>query len=144
MKIYYISTAEIPSDKANSIQVVKMCAAMTQSGHVVRLLLPDYAAQRGYSSEDVKAHYGLNSEFDIKRVKLSKFLGKPRFLWQSVNTARRDQVDLIFTRSLEAAVFLIPEVTRPEALGYHYPCPAIKTGGEIPLNPEKRANAYCP
>ena len=105
MKIYYISTAEIPSDKANSIQVVKMCAAMTQLGHAVRLLLPDYAAQRGYSSEDVKAHYGLNSEFDIKRVKLSQFLGKPRFLWQSVNIARRDQVDLIFTRSLEAAVF---------------------------------------
>ena len=105
MKIYYISTAEIPSDKANSIQVVKMCAAMTQLGHAVRLLLPDYAAQRGYSSEDVKLHYGINSEFDIKRVKLSQFLGKPRFLWQSVNIARRDQVDLIFTRSLEAAVF---------------------------------------
>jgi len=105
MKIYYISTAEIPSDKANSIQVVKMCAAMTQSGHAVCLLLPDYAAQQGYSSEDVKLHYGINSEFDIKRVKLSQFLGKPRFLWQSVNIARRDQVDLIFTRSLEAAVF---------------------------------------
>lgn len=105
MKIYYISTAEIPSDKANSIQVVKMCAAMTQLGHAVRLLLPDYAVQQGYSSEDVKLHYGLNSEFDIKRVRLSQFLGKPRFLWQSVNIARRDQVDLIFTRSFEAAAF---------------------------------------
>ncbi len=42
MKIVFISAAQIPSDTANSIQVMKVCQAFMQLGHEVTLLVPRY------------------------------------------------------------------------------------------------------
>ena len=41
MKILYISNSIIPSKKANSIHVMKMCQAFADNGHEVILLAPD-------------------------------------------------------------------------------------------------------
>ena len=40
MKIVCISAAQIPSDTANSIQVMKACQAFVQLGHSATLLVP--------------------------------------------------------------------------------------------------------
>ena len=40
MRIVCISAAQIPSDTANSIQVMKVCQAFVQLGHDVTLLVP--------------------------------------------------------------------------------------------------------
>ncbi len=40
MNIVCISTSEIPSDTANSIQVMKTCQALGQVDHTVTLLAP--------------------------------------------------------------------------------------------------------
>ena len=41
LKIVYISTAEVPSSRANSLQVMKVCQALVQLGEQVQLYLPD-------------------------------------------------------------------------------------------------------
>ena len=41
MKILYISNSVIPSRKANSIHVMKMCQAFADNGHKVILLAPN-------------------------------------------------------------------------------------------------------
>jgi hypothetical protein len=40
MRIICISSSQVPSDTANSIQVMKVCQAFTQLGHTILLLVP--------------------------------------------------------------------------------------------------------
>ena len=40
MKLAAVSTAQIPSTTANSIQVMKVCQALVQLGHTLRLYVP--------------------------------------------------------------------------------------------------------
>ena len=41
MKILAIAGSRVPSDTANSIQVMKACSALVQLGHDLTLLVPD-------------------------------------------------------------------------------------------------------
>jgi hypothetical protein len=56
MKIVAIAGSQIPSDTANSIQVMKACSALAQLGHDLTLLVP---RTRQTSIVDLKTHYGL-------------------------------------------------------------------------------------
>ena len=40
MKIAVIAPSRVPSNTANSIQVMKVCQALAQLGHTVRLWVP--------------------------------------------------------------------------------------------------------
>jgi hypothetical protein len=62
MKIAYIAAAQIPSMKANSIQVMKVCQALRLNGETVHLYVP---GTRQYSWNELKAAYGINEEFPI-------------------------------------------------------------------------------
>ena len=56
MRIAYISTAEVPSNRANSFQVMKVCQAMVKLGHSVELYLP---AGKEVEWVEIAALYGL-------------------------------------------------------------------------------------
>ena len=62
MKIACISTSRIPSDTANSIQVMKVCQALKQIGHAVHLLVPQ-AQPAGW--DELSVRYGLTTPFDV-------------------------------------------------------------------------------
>ena len=62
MKIVYLSNSQIPSLKANSIQVMKMCQAISQNGHDVKL----FARTAKISTDDVYNYYGVNNNFAIE------------------------------------------------------------------------------
>lgn len=61
MRITYVSGSRIPSVAANSVHVMKMCAAFASQGHETTLL-----AQAGsFTCSDVFSYYGVHPRFDI-------------------------------------------------------------------------------
>ena len=65
MRIACIAPSEVPSNTANSIQVMKACHAMAQLGHEVCLWVP---GNLGPTWEQLAEHYGLETPFEIRWV----------------------------------------------------------------------------
>jgi glycosyltransferase involved in cell wall biosynthesis len=100
MKIAAIAGSTIPSDTANSLQVMKACQALVQTGHEVRLLVPGSRT----TSSDLKAHYGLQTDFPIEWLSSSS---RRRFTWDSVRWARRLNADVLYSWFPQSAVFAL-------------------------------------
>lgn len=96
MKIACISAAQVPSDSANSIQVMKVCQAFAQLGHEVTLLVPG----RAPSGLDLTMHYGLKTGFPILWLP-----GRERriFPWSATQRARALKVELLYTWPIQTA-----------------------------------------
>ena len=68
MKIVYISTSDIPSITANSIQVMKMCQAFKNLGHDITLLTPGNELNDTGNNNDLWKHYGIRNKFRITYI----------------------------------------------------------------------------
>ena len=62
MKIVSIAASFIPSNTANSIQVVKASHALAQLGHDVTLIVP---GETRMEWDQLQEHYGLKTAFNI-------------------------------------------------------------------------------
>jgi glycosyltransferase involved in cell wall biosynthesis len=100
MKIIAIAGSTIPSDTANSLQVMKACQALVQISHEVTLLVP---GSRDFSV-DLQQHYGLQTEFPIEWLSSSS---RRRFTWDSVRRARTLHADIIYSWFPQSATFAI-------------------------------------
>jgi glycosyltransferase involved in cell wall biosynthesis len=100
MRIAYISTAEVPSTRANSLQVMKVCQALVQLGHDVHLYLPE-GPQVAWA--DLAATYGLTEQFHIQRFPSRAFLKRYDFTFSALAHARANKIDLVYTRMPWAA-----------------------------------------
>lgn len=100
MTIAYIASSLIPSKRANSVHVMRMCQAFKALGHDVILIVPDYgllAEELG----DVFEYYGIREEFTIKKIKqLNPYL----FAWYASKYARK-HADLVYGRHLVGCFF---------------------------------------
>jgi glycosyltransferase involved in cell wall biosynthesis len=76
MHITYLSYSKIPSREANSIQVVKMCAAFARLGHRVTL----FAVRGADEKTSIAEFYGITDEFKVVKIGLPKIPGL-RQLW---------------------------------------------------------------
>jgi glycosyltransferase involved in cell wall biosynthesis len=100
MRVTFISAAQIPSDTANSIQVMKVCQAFSQLGHDVILLVPGIQP-KGLQPTDLMMHYGLHTLFNIEWLPT----GRRRFFpWKAVQRARRLDTDLLYIWPVQSAV----------------------------------------
>ena len=97
MKIIFVSSCKVPSDMANSIQVMKVCQAFVQLGHKVTLLVP------GTQSEavDLFGHYGLHTLFDIEWLPARS---RRLFPWKANRRARALSADLLYAWPIQSAV----------------------------------------
>jgi len=98
MKIVAIAGSQIPSDTANSIQMMKACNALVQLGHDLTLIVPGTPN----TSIDLKTHYGLQTDFQIE------WLASPSrrlFTWQSVQRAHGLKPDILYAWMIQSAVF---------------------------------------
>jgi glycosyltransferase involved in cell wall biosynthesis len=103
MKIICISAAILPSERANSIQVMKVCQAFARSGQTVTLLSPAMQLEEpGW--ELLARHYGLSQLFNIQFLRLHPLWKRRDFSWKAVWRAHRLKTDLIHTRGLPVAV----------------------------------------
>jgi len=104
MKIAYIAPSTLPSETANSVQVMKVCQALTQLGNEVHLLVP---AGQPTSFAELQKHYGVSAEFQITWMKASPSLRKLDFAWNAVSAAHRQHVDLVYTRLVWVALIAL-------------------------------------
>lgn len=100
MRIAYIATSEIPSTKANTIQVMKVCQALTQNGHTVLLYVP---GRRQVEWEVLKEHYGIVDSFPINWLPSRPAFKRMDFTYSSLRKARREGVEAVYTRMLWVA-----------------------------------------
>jgi glycosyltransferase involved in cell wall biosynthesis len=98
MNIVAIAGSTIPSDTANSLQVMKACQALAQLGHQVTLLVPGSKS----TSIDLQTHYGLQTEFPIEWLSSSS---RRKFTWEAVRRARTLKADLLYSWFPQSAVF---------------------------------------
>ena len=104
MKIAAIAGSTIPSDTANSIQVMKACSALAQLGHELTLLVPgnSKATMDDGQWTMLRAHYGLQAEFSIEWLASSS---RRMFTWDAVRRARALGADLVYSWFPQSAVF---------------------------------------
>ena len=98
MKIAAIAGSTIPSDTANSLQVMKACQALVQNGHEVTLLVPGLKN----TSVDLRRHYGLQLDFPIEWLASSS---RRMFTWDAVRRARALGSELVYSWFPQSAVF---------------------------------------
>ena len=99
MNICVISTAQIPSTTANSIQVMKACQAMAQNGHNLRLLVP---GQGQTAWPELARLYGLNTSFAIEWLPFNPRLRRNDFALKAARQAIG--ADLVYTWTVQSAV----------------------------------------
>lgn len=99
MKIAAIAGSAIPSDTANSIQVMKACGALARLGHDLTLIVPGNPKS---SIENLKSHYGLQAEFSIEWLASSS---RRMFTWDAVRRARALGAELVYSWFPQSAVF---------------------------------------
>jgi len=105
MRIAYLSSAEIPSQTAHSLQVMKMCEAMIEEGHEVSLFAPWIGNRRVSEESDLRAFYGLDSNVFPSYVTAPHLLGRKGLAPFIVRRAMQEKYDLIYTRGVDFAFF---------------------------------------
>jgi len=100
MKLACISASRVPSDTANSLQTMKVCQALAQTGQTVVLLVPGDPPPDSARREMAK-HYGLSKPFEMRWLPVGK---RRAFPWSAVRQARRLGADLVYAWPIQAAV----------------------------------------
>ena len=95
MKIAVITNSLIPSLTANSIQAMKVCDALTELGHELRVFAP--AGEKSVMWGELADHYGLGHEFRMYWLPSFRPLKRLDFIWYAQSAARKFQADLIYT-----------------------------------------------
>ena len=103
MRIAVISTSQVPSNTANSIQVLKVCQAYVQIGHDVLLLVP---GNKKYEWDGIRSNYGLSEKIEIRWIKSIKKFHRYDFAILSILIASVWKADLIHTWTHQVALFL--------------------------------------
>jgi glycosyltransferase involved in cell wall biosynthesis len=101
MKIVCVSASQVPSDTANSIQVMKVCQAFAQLGHAVTLLVPaDPAPPSRLDEKDLLSHYGLQTAFPVEWLPARN---RRAFPGRAVRRAQALKADLLYAWPVPAA-----------------------------------------
>jgi glycosyltransferase involved in cell wall biosynthesis len=97
MKIVCIASSQVPSDTANSIQVMKVCQAFAQLEQELLLLVPGTQP----ATADLGALYGLTKTFPVEWLPTKN---RRFFPWKAVLRARAVGADLLYCWPLQSAV----------------------------------------
>jgi len=114
VKIACITTSQMPTSSAHSIQAVKVCQALAQLGHTVKLWIPGSHQTPSEQSQcfnqewdTFSNHYGLSTPFEVEWVPCSSSLRRYDFAWKSVRRAHAWGADLVYTWTPQAAVLAL-------------------------------------
>lgn len=115
MRLAYLSGSTVPSQSANSVHVMKQCAALARAGAEVTL----HAMQGDQAQINPFAHYGVDENFILKRsAKISviqapiRILSMARHLWCSAN------IDISYGRDVIALALM--SLQMPVAIEFHH------------------------
>jgi glycosyltransferase involved in cell wall biosynthesis len=116
MRIAAISNSRIPSATANSIQLMKVCDALVQVGHEVRLMVPEEAGAAAWI--DLARHYGVKHPFRLEWLPSRRPLKRLDFVWHAHAASDAFGADLIYSWLPQSAVFE-SKFGRPVVLEMH-------------------------
>ena len=87
--ITYLSNLRIPSEMANSVQIMKMCESMSDLGTNVNLIKPKRASQLDNQFEDLFDYYDIEKKFEITDLNyfdMNKYEKKiPNYFYRRIN-----------------------------------------------------------
>lgn len=122
MRIAYLSGSIIPSNSANSIQVMRMCEAFTQQGHELVLV-----AQAGDNERCPFETYGVDTRFRIVSIPVTRSGWKAQWWYarQAAEAVRNFNPDVVYGRHL---LSLYAAGAQSSALIYEVHQPASRWG----------------
>ena len=103
MKIVYLSASSIPSRTANSIHVMRMCAAFAKNGHETVLIARRYNDSQ---ADDIYDYYGVDNNFILTTIRAVRMKGIALLLlpklWRKLRQHNPKDV-LIYARDIYGA-----------------------------------------
>jgi len=100
MKIFYISNARLPTEKAHGVAVMKTCEALVKAGHEVELLVPN---RRNTLTDDPFLYYGIKTTFPLRTLPTVDLpWGRFGFLLQEISFA---VATIFFLRRKEGVIY---------------------------------------
>jgi len=106
VKISFIGASDVPSNRANSVQILKTCQALIQLGHEVVLYSPRLpgASSPDPSPESLTALYGIQALPALVWIQAVPRWKRYDYAWNAVRAARKWGTELIHTLMLQTAV----------------------------------------
>jgi glycosyltransferase involved in cell wall biosynthesis len=102
-RIVYASESIVPSDEANSIQVMRMCDAFAEAGCSVHLVARHASVCREHI--DLKAFYGVERDFEIKHMSFGRgYLGRHFYGIRAAQFARKRRAEFMYARCAYSAL----------------------------------------
>jgi glycosyltransferase involved in cell wall biosynthesis len=126
MKIACITSSQIPSSTANSIQAMKAVHALAQVSGSVQLWAP---GTESVSWETLAAHYGLVQPFPIQWEPTQQLLKRYDLALKTVHQARAWGADLVYTWMPQVAV--MAQVQRMPAILEMHDLPTGRIGPHL-------------
>lgn len=129
MNVVYVSLSYIPSRRASSVHVMKMCAALARAGHDVRLVAKR-SSDREDAATDAHAFYGV-SGFSIDKLARPRWRGGGlvyALATLGALVAQRRRADLVYSRDIIGALTAL-ELRMPTVAEFH----------AVPAGPRLRA-----
>ena len=105
MRIAAITNSRLPSLTANSIQAMKVCQALMQLGHDVRIFAPRETDI--VSPDALREHYGLRLSPDLELLPSIKQFKRLDLVLHAQSGARQFSADLIYTWLPQSAVMAL-------------------------------------
>ena len=68
--ITYLSNSRIPSEMANSVQIMKMCEAMSKAGSKVTLIKPNRSHKFNKHIDNLYDYYDIKTKFPIENLRI--------------------------------------------------------------------------
>jgi glycosyltransferase involved in cell wall biosynthesis len=104
IKLAYIPNSAMPTQAANNVHVMKMCAAFAKTGTDVMLYTERDSQYKDTAGKNLSERFGTDKVFPVLLVKKDK-RGRENLLYRLVRQAITDGCTHIYTRSLEVAVY---------------------------------------
>ncbi|MCC6146739.1 MAG: glycosyltransferase [Anaerolineaceae bacterium] len=104
MKTACIAASRVPSGTANSIQVMKVCHAISQVAAPAHLWLP---GETRTPWEEIAVHYGLTRPFEISWLSSPPWMRRYDFTWRSLANAQRWGAQRVYTWLPQAALLAL-------------------------------------
>src|SRR3989344_1356862 len=100
MKIFYISNARLPTEKAHGVAVMKTCEALAKAGHEVELIVPN---RRNTLADDPFLYYDNKTKFPLRTLPTIDLpWGRFGFLLQEISFAVGT---IFFLRGKEGVIY---------------------------------------
>ena len=124
MKVAYLTYATLPSRKAHSIHVMRMCSALAENGHEVTLWYPGIGSggDEEFTTDQIMSFYGVRSAFALRRI--PRFSGQWGLYATGLVMALRvalSRPDLVLSRFLIGSIMLSRVSSVPSLLELHQP-----------------------